>query len=266
MAGAAAASKNQAKPGRDFQVLSRNLKGIEGIKDASGKKLDIITDFEKYCEVLNDCPVIADPQTAKAATLANRRNLYGVMADMYEIYEECDRNNSKFYSKISVIGEENINALAKDVNKLVSNYGGDETTHYFRNVMNALGNPPKNLDGMISSAQGGEWKLLDAANSQYHMYGEDGKYNLKFVSKDGIFEAVYDKEGKLLSRDNDPINMGTYNYSNPSLLIDHGIYDVLPYTFRGNAGEKTAAPQNYSDDVEAKAYWESINSKIEGNR
>ncbi|WP_250277179.1 hypothetical protein [[Clostridium] colinum] len=54
---------------------------------------------------------------------------------------------------------------------------------------------------------------------------------MKFVSSDGIFEAVYDNEGRLLNRNNDPINMRTYNYAFPNeqLGIYHVIYDVIPY-------------------------------------
>lgn len=63
------------------------------------------------------------------------------------------------------------------------------------------------------------------------MHGNNGEYNLKFVSSDGIFEAVYNKDGKLLNRNTDPINMGTYNYASPNeqLGIYHVIYDVIPY-------------------------------------
>ena len=50
------------------------------------------------------------------------------------------------------------------------------------------------------------------SKSAFHMKGEDGEYNLKFVSFNGFIEAVYNKEGILLDENNDPINMGTYNF------------------------------------------------------
>ena len=66
------------------------------------------------------------------------------------------------------------------------------------------------------------------------MNGTDGEYNVKFISADGHFEAVYDKEGKLLTEENDPINMGTYNYFGPNDFNGHKEYDVEPYYIYGN--------------------------------
>jgi hypothetical protein len=63
--------------------------------------------------------------------------------------------------------------------------------------------------------------------------GDDykGEYNLKFVSKNGRkYEAVYNYAGELLDENNDPVNMGTYNYADPSNKLKHGRYDVCPYS------------------------------------
>ena len=58
--------------------------------------------------------------------------------------------------------------------------------------------------------------------------------DLKLISHDGIYEAVYNEAGQLCTEYNDPTHMGTYNYANPdgSLveMTDHGWHDVYPYT------------------------------------
>lgn len=47
---------------------------------------------------------------------------------------------------------------------------------------------------------------------------------------DGKYEAVYNFRGELLNEVNDPVNMGTYNYANPSDKYYHGKLDVAPYS------------------------------------
>jgi hypothetical protein len=87
--------------------------------------------------------------------------------------------------------------------------------HYFRIHFSRA---PKTLDEMIRIIIDDEnnifeWKLLPWQNMAFHMYGKDGEYNLKFISADGHFEAVYNKAGMLLTQKNDPLNMGTFNYA-----------------------------------------------------
>ncbi|GHV48673.1 hypothetical protein FACS189499_08580 [Clostridia bacterium] len=65
------------------------------------------------------------------------------------------------------------------------------------------------------------------------MYGTNGEYNLKFVSLDGKYEAVYNKNGVLLKAENDPINMGTYKYT-PDIK--------LPYIFPLSQQTQEIAP------------------------
>ena len=44
--------------------------------------------------------------------------------------------------------------------------------------------------------------MLKAIKAAYHMTGKDGVYNTKFVlGSDGNFEAVYDKDGNLVTTD-----------------------------------------------------------------
>lgn len=100
------------------------------------------------------------------------------------------------------------------------------------------------------------------------MYGKNGEYNLKFVSADGLFEGVYNKAGDLLTESNDPINMGTYNYSDPADIIHHGLYDVLPYESWGNVpgvlkpGDPFANSDKYDANKDAQKHYNDVNSQI----
>ena len=75
-------------------------------------------------------------------------------------------------------------------------------------------------------------------DTRYHMFGTDGEYNLKFVSSDNsgnMYEAVYNKNGILLTEENDPENMGTYNYCSDEINNDlHQKLDVDTYKKWGN--------------------------------
>ena len=66
------------------------------------------------------------------------------------------------------------------------------------------------------------------------MFGETGAYNIKFISSnntDNIYEAVYDKDGNIITEINDyGKNMGTYNYASSSKHPKkHTDYDVKTY-------------------------------------
>lgn len=84
---------------------------------------------------------------------------------------------------------------------------------------------------------------------------DSGLYNVKFVHKDGHYEAVYNVNTKKLVTSD--INMGTYNYDgsylNKSVLAGGGHlqYDMIPYYFYGNTSNdplKKFASINASDD------------------
>ena len=76
------------------------------------------------------------------------------------------------------------------------------------------------------------------------MFGEDGEYNLKFGSSkntDYCYEAVYNKDGILLTENNSPINMGTYNYcSDQKDSKLHQLFDVIPYKVLGNTPDESS--------------------------
>lgn len=142
-----------------------------------------------------------------------------------------------------------------------------EDIHYFRNKLNRA---PATRDALI--AEKGKWKLLSIGNSLYHMYGEDGLFNTKFISNDGEgkYEGVYNKEGLLLTEENDPRNMGTYNYCGPTVdFILHGILDVAPYRTWGNAkGYKADTARNAKDfyaNQEAQDAYNKIKEEMENN-
>ncbi|MBD5544787.1 MAG: VWA domain-containing protein, partial [Lachnospiraceae bacterium] len=152
--------------------------------------------------------------------------------------------------------------------------------HYFRNNLNRAPSSLQEMINTITSASGATWRLLPVEKSLYHMYGENGEYNLKFVSDDGKYEGVYDKNGTELTEVNDPINMGTYNYADPSNVLEHTYFDVLPYGIPGLAWGNTrdsvrgckqacvAAIFGYTKDKfkqnnDAKSYRSQIEDRIQ---
>jgi hypothetical protein len=66
---------------------------------------------------------------------------------------------------------------------------------------------------------------------------KNGLKNTNFVSLDGRFELVFNKNGELLTDKNDPVNMGTYNFAgaNGTHKYQHTTSDVNPYKYLGNA-------------------------------
>ena len=144
---------------------------------------------------------------------------------------------------IKNLSDEEYIKYAKEVSKLINLKGGVVSTeeHYFRNNFNRA---PKDLDDMVKTIKSDnstfKWHLVSPYDTLLHMYGDKGEYNLKFISENGLFEAVYNYNGVLLTKDNDPTNMGTFNYADfikePQ---KHSMYDVLPYLVWNNTKELT---------------------------
>jgi hypothetical protein len=138
-------------------------------------------------------------------------------------------------------------ALVNTIGKINS-----QETHYFRIHFSRA---PKTLDEMIRIILDKEnnifeWKLLPWQSMAFHMYGKDGEYNLKFISTDGHFEAVYNKDGILLTQKNDLLNMGTFNYAHQLAdQITHYNLDVWPYFMWNNTEE--AMRINNMEKIEA---------------
>lgn len=180
-------------------------------------------------------------------------------------------NNPNYLEKYSP--EERL-AFCLEINRLIDLQGGPKTAeeHYFRNFLN---DAPPSLNDMLNSIKTGSlqnWKLLSPEQSAFHMYGEKGEYNLKFVSENGFYEAVYNIEGILLTEKNDAVNMGTYNYADPiSEPQKHSIYDVLPYFEWGNVSTSDIQPEDalidtnrFYQNPDAVSRYEKIKAEIEG--
>lgn len=122
-------------------------------------------------------------------------------------------------------------------NEQVQTYGTvDEEIHYFRIKLNRA---PATLDDMLSilSKDKEAWTLCTIWETRFHMIGENGEYNLKFVSliHQIICMKLYNKESILLTADNCPENMGTYNYAGTKTINSlHHDLDVDTYYFWGN--------------------------------
>jgi hypothetical protein len=139
-------------------------------------------------------------------------------------------------------------ALALKVCALIDAKGNiTEGEHYFRNCFSRA---PVTLDEMLAVIRETDnapfgWRLSTWQDTAFHTYGEDGAYNLKFISRDGHFEAVYNKGGCLLTANNDPLNMGTFNYGDyQTENMKHLKYDVWPYFEWNNTREVAALNRN----------------------
>lgn len=134
----------------------------------------------------------------------------------------------------------NFNRFFETFDKHIRELGGiTQELHYFRNTLNAYSDAPENLDDMITLAAKGEWRLFSAKYHKYTNEGMNSALNVKFVSANGRFEAVYNTEtGQMVV---DPYNMGTYNYApgsiHPIEYFKHHIYDKKPWKKWGNTEE-----------------------------
>jgi hypothetical protein len=146
-------------------------------------------------------------------------------------------NSAEYYDLIPF---EYWDAFCEYFNDRIKGVKIDEDLHYFRVKLNRA---PESLDEMMKIDERKKWILLEPSKSIYHMFNTEacydekegkykGEYNLKFVSNDGKYEAVYNYAGVLLDEKNDPVNMGTYNYSDPNatIAVGHVIVDVFPYS------------------------------------
>ena len=156
----------------------------------------------------------------------------------------------------------------------------DKETHYFRNNLNGA---PATLGDLQNVSS--EWDIMQPSKSQFHMYNDRGEYNLKFVSaSDGKFEGVYEisesayqnrvnpttwdgwKSGLSLTEleSKDAINMGTYNYVNPSNMAGHGIYDVAPWLLWDNIANEPSKGESHYQLVDVGTPSESYHNYVRG--
>ncbi|HEX2945204.1 MAG TPA: hypothetical protein VHT96_04540 [Clostridia bacterium] len=173
-----------------------------------------------------------------AVASGNRKALSVIMADVDKYGSDLDQNSS-----------DNSLRFCKLICSIISRIGYvDMKTHYFRNKLNRA---PKSLQELIrinsTLPLNKRWILLSIGASCYHIQGTDGEYNMKFISYNGFCEAVYNKKGVLLTENNDPVNMGTFNYAAGIRSINaHIKYDISPYIKWGNTAD---SPQKGSMSI-----------------
>lgn len=137
----------------------------------------------------------------------------------------------------ALINHENFNRFFETFDKNIRRLDNiTESMHFFRNTLNAYSNAPNKLDDMISLAARDKWKLFSAKFHRFNNGAVNGALNVKFLSANGRFEAVYNVgTGKIVF---DPANMGTYNYApgsvNPIKYYNHNKYDKKPWKKWGN--------------------------------
>lgn len=129
------------------------------------------------------------------------------------------------------------------------------SVHYFRN---RFCRAPVTLQDMADTVLDQSkdrfgWILLHPSSTFFHMAGPEGEYNLKFISSDGHFEAVYDRDGILLTQKNNPMNMGTFNYANPATQRErHFRYDIMPYLKWRNTSDSPPVSKSIEADMKVK--------------
>ncbi|MBD5485378.1 MAG: VWA domain-containing protein [Lachnospiraceae bacterium] len=184
-----------------------------------------------------------------------------LMMEDYDSYSE--------HSDPDDIPDEMWDAYCTEFNNAICGIGAitEKDIHYFRNKLNRA---PATREELIAEKE--KWELLRIEDSRYHIYGEDGVFNTKFISNDGEgkYEGVYDKEGMLLTEENDADNMGTYNYCGPSKnFLLHGILDVATYGIWGNAeGYPAKDPRSKKDfyaNQEAQDAYNKIKEQMESD-
>ena len=129
-----------------------------------------------------------------------------------------------------------------------------KSEHYARNNLNVdIGNDWASANRLAE--QGKAIRMTEGKDS-YHEQGTAMNYdpgmNDKFVSLDGKYESVYNREtGQKIT---DPVNQGTLNRADPnSDFIGHFFQDMVPYYMWGNS---EGDPTNV---------WERITGTYQGN-
>ncbi|HAX71959.1 MAG TPA: hypothetical protein DCY20_00390 [Firmicutes bacterium] len=184
----------------------------------------------------------------------------------FSVMLEDIRQNPEY---VAALDDSTIKPYTDTLNKLMSLKKGvlNKEEHYLRNVLNRA---PATLDEMLTRLNEG-WLLMSPVSAAYHMYGKDGEYNVKFVSTDGHFEAVYNKDGRLVTEEVDAINMATYNFASPYQdKSGHETYDITPYKTWGNTPtasskslvETTLNIAKFYGNNEAKARYDELQEVV----
>ncbi len=117
--------------------------------------------------------------------------------------------------------------------------------HYNRNQNMTVDIPP-DLNSVLADPN---WIEMEPADSACHQNTATGGPNRKFVTRDGINEAVYDFDGNLVTATED---IGTYNFADPnSDKWGHAHLDLLPWYLYGNGpDDSTTMEQRIKISVE----------------
>ncbi len=212
----------------------RNGTGIVSTENGNRPKVDspVSSEFlsDKYFKELNKLfqqvkmenekwYVFDDSEEIAATAVINQ------MMDDLEKKPDALTNHENFYQFFETF-DENIRKLDSITERM----------HFFRNRLNSYSGAPAHLDDMIDLAARGEWKLFSSKFHRFYFGDTNGALNVKFLSADGRFEAVYNTAtGKIVS---DPANTGTYNYAPGSIIptkyYKHNKYDKKPWKKWGN--------------------------------
>ncbi|WP_297961107.1 hypothetical protein [uncultured Ruminococcus sp.] len=165
-----------------------------------------------------------------------------------------DVNNYGLYLKS--VSDENWLSFCKFFNECVLEYGTvDEELHYFRLKLNRTPETLQDMIDLINSTPNinDKWIMCSPQKGRFHMFGDNGAYNIKFISSnntDNIYEAVYDKNGNIITENNDyGKNMGTYNYASSSKhKKKHNKFDRDTYLEYGNTISDPKPIKNAEND------------------
>ena len=130
--------------------------------------------------------------------------------------------------------------------------------HFFRNELNIQlsYNDIQKLNNNPDVPDCVKWDLLSLDASALHQNTAVGGPNLKYVSKDGHFEVVFNANHQIIY---DPLDMGTYNYVSPNDAMGHAAKDVVPYySYKGNVKDSNENPRKQTFEY----YTQKISDKI----
>jgi RHS repeat-associated protein len=152
--------------------------------------------------------------------------------DGLSLYSYCGNNPTTFTDPLGLLG------LPKE--PFSAYYEDWRSRHYNRNQ--------RNQEVTLEEVRDQGWTLMNNEESIYHRIGSGNEYNLKYVSPDGHYEAVFHLDGTLVT---DPANMPTYNFSSPYEYggAGHFFLDVVPYLLWGNS------PDDPTTRFERAALW-----------
>ncbi|MDF2567501.1 MAG: hypothetical protein K0R90_957 [Oscillospiraceae bacterium] len=183
-------------------------------------------------------------------SIEETKDSHGRMTAQVKLNELMSQMEARALNLDALSDEEYI-AVAHTVCELVDKISTvTEAAHYFRNCFERAPGTLDEMMAIIQYEQGGAfgWKLMSRKSTRLHMFGRNGEYNMKFISADGHFEVVYNIDGVKLTKENDLMNMGTFNYGDPiNEKLRHAVYDVLPFFEWRNSPEAVKQVNGLSD-------------------